>query len=1853
MRKIGKESAEATSNGDGSGNGWLSGHRCALILGIIVIVAFLLRFVFAYGVSADGSYALSGGAGAQYHLHVIESILDGSWSMTDDSVNYPVGGSYYIPPLLDFLAAGVASILGGSTEDASLALAVLAPIFGALACIPVYLIGKELYDKTIGVAAALIYAFLALPICTSVFSNGNEYALAAFLVAFSAYFAVKMVKAADAEDSTKGAIVKNGVAAGIFLALAALTWNGFRYILILFAIMMVVQIVVSRIRGKDFSGILAGYALILLIGGIVPAAYYVPADLMDTVYSGCLLTAVVSVVFAYIFLALAKKPWVVVIPALVIVFVAFAAILSVAAPDYYHAMFFGNDLYESSIMDDLTSDRVSMSNVAAYYGWLTMWLPICLGIYEIYCLIRKDRSSTRLFTMLWMFGMSFMAWTSYANAAVVGSVFAVGSAAVLVQIIRKADLRSYASSIKAAGFPGCFRKLIKPFPFITVLVVAFLVVVPNVSFAVDAGIPSNDADTGAYYYGNTTFTIKTGDSYPMGDVWDGYKDADKDGAIATWIDNSYDAVTQGGFSSVADTNGNGASAVAQIYLAQGSGAAVSAMILRIMTANGGTDFRTDFSDSTVYTAVAGYIADPSSAKAAIEADPDTYGDLRSDITDENAVYLVCINEMTSHMSDVEIMETYDRICSRTGDKIGYVLLDGSQLPLQYNDSDSFSTIAYFANYSVDRYGAATQYYSYNTYYGTTVYTDAIYETLLWKALIGPSATDAGYSSSYSQLSALALSDGSDNNAKAIPGYGLAGFEVAEWRVMYNADSDATLSSDGWSYMDGWEAMSKQKTDGGMINYLSSIVLLAYTGAASSSVQGGTVVDSANSPVQGASADVYVYSDVYDTYVLYSEATTASDGSFRVAVSGDDYRVEIKIGNVVLATLLPSDFASGTVTVGTASLSGEVAIDGKAFTQEQMEITLESDAATYTASINDGTIFFDSILPGTYSYTLLGNDGTSRATGTVSVYPGENAGFTVAPSTYTITATVKDVHGDNIDGTKYDSAPVVVATNESNGMQFTAEVGSDGRAVVYVIPGVYSISMGNGLVSFQTSTQNASSGNRTVSNLTAYDSETVTIASDNVFTVYGGSFSTVSYTDNGSAVIDVPVGMATDKMAYSVYAINGSSIVYTVVTESGAGSLQTAPYSVVTGTVTNGSAGASGTVTFVSETLEGFQIAVSADSDGKYTAYIPQGTYTVYTHNGSDKVAFESGFSVSSSTATKDVSLVDGRRVTANLRYDQSSSSSNLGLPFALGQIAFTYSSHEYTLTSMTNSSGSAVFYIPDSTAATVSFNGGTLDNEYFACTSLSNSVVSGTATTTSTVLIRYVGDSAGQDNTVKKVSFTAPYDMDLTFYEDVDDKESTLTAGQTVELRPGQYTVKIAGTTGHYFDGTAYLYPGQTEFTGLDVIEVGTVNTTTGTNDAVTVTSDGEYHKDGTAYYVQVGYEYYFTSTNGDNIAYGYADMKDGSATVSMDLTAASAKMEVTGVVGIDADGTILIINGSARHSFDVENGAYTLTLPSSWTSVEAQVDVKSGDDDAYTSTATVQFTGMKDGSIRNAPVASADSESDDDSDFDASVSNVSASNGVLTAQVSVTNNTDSLMTYQITAGSDLTLDAAYSVNVAAGQTQSVNVTGRYDAGRVALGSSGMTLSVADINASTTKTLDLLPSTTGGDSTITVMRAGETGASNDRVSASQYMYALTFKNDGADARSVTVSLAVPSGWNVSILNSDGTYATAIGGSVEVYGLQTTTYYLAFMLLSSEEGSTVSVPSSVNATVTFDGGSSQTLSLNATDVEIGTGSVSVSGGDSLMERSSVPGGIWFLVAVIILLVIAILWLASKRGVFSRN
>ncbi|MBR1452512.1 MAG: hypothetical protein IJ592_03320, partial [Candidatus Methanomethylophilaceae archaeon] len=824
----------------------------------------------------------------------------------------------------------------------------------------------------------------------------------------------------------------------------------------------------------------------MVIGVVLAAIYYIPAGLWDAVFSGPVLITLTAVVFGFIFKAVQSKPWIFTVPALIVAYAIVAAVLFLIDGDLGKALLLGNSTFVNPIMEELANLSVSISTMSSYYGWILMWMPFAVGIYEFYVYARKDRSNSQLFLTMFMLIPWFFAWTSVGAAAVAGPVFAVSSAMAIVFVLAKADLRSYWSNMKAAGFPGLFRKMIKPLPFVSVLVAAFLVVLPGCVYAVDAGISSNET-YGYFAYGNTTYTIQTGDAYPMSQVYDDLTEtADKDLGVLTWINNSTD-ITALGFNAVNDRLGTGATASSHIYLAEGSAGATAAQAIRVMIANPDTSFSAAFAGhADVYNEIAGYIADPETAVDEVKADTSVYGQISSDVTEENAVYFASIKAMTDNMSSVEIMKAYDSICAQADEKIGYYIIDGSMVPLVYGDGDSLATMAYFGGYSTDSYGAATQFYSLITYYSNyypAMGTDALYDTFLWKALIGPSPSEMGYTSSFSYLYDLTTSKG---DVKTMPGYGLAGYEISSWYVRYNADVTATTSDDGWEYMKYSDAIAAQSRDGGIINYLSSIIMYEYVGLESSTVT-SKVLNENGEPLKGITVQVVNFNSEYDATTVYSECKTDKDGSFTIQVPQGDYMFILKNGSVKLndhnSPLIGPDYP---IVVESSKFYEQIKV-GDNEDYGDYKYTLTAGDVKYFIEADLGYISSDNaldvnnnpahIIPGTYTYSLIDATGTSVASGSVTFYEGLNTGLMVAPKTYTITANVTDFYGQKVlSGT-------VVAVNDTTYMTYSAPV-EDGKAVITVPSGKYTVRMTDGYVSINSTSLNVTN-NRTVS-VTAYE-----------------------------------------------------------------------------------------------------------------------------------------------------------------------------------------------------------------------------------------------------------------------------------------------------------------------------------------------------------------------------------------------------------------------------------------------------------------------------------------------------------------------------------------------------------------------------------------------------------------------------------------------------------------------------------------------------------------------------------------------------------------------------------------------
>lgn len=1879
MRKFAKEKASpATSEGEasrpsskkeGSGN-WFRLHWRLLSLFAILIMAFLLRFVFAYGISAGDNYALSGGSSASSHLRIVTEILAGTYDPANEaSLNYPYGTGSISGPLFDYVMAFFAwlvTLFGVSDATAAAGtLAWSAPILGALTCIPVYLIGRKIFkDETIGVASALFYAVFAVTIMTTPFSNGTEYPFLCFIVAWLVYFAVSAFAAADETDAVgfksvfKGKVFKFTFLTGLFLGFVFLTWTGFWAIVLSIAIMFLVALIVERIGGKDI-GVTIGITVVsLLIATILGALYYIPEELWSDVYEGGCLLAVLTIIYGLLFLAMQKKPWVLSIPVMAVVIIVVAALLAVFVPSVSSALLSGSNAYSGSLSESLADQfsRTSISTMAAYYGWLTLWFPLFAGVWMAYKFRSNSKSRLYLFTMLWMFACFFVGWFSTEYAIVAGAGFAVGSAYVVVSVFRAVDLKAYFRSLRGNGFKAGAKKALNFFPLVTVLVAVFLVAVPTAVYAVDASTPTNDEH--ADYFGGLGYTISTTDSTLMNSAWDHYRNVEKDGALLSWYGYSDAASSVGKFTTVTSPNAGGASAMASAYLSEGSSGALAAMIVRLAE-DDASKFASIFQNYGVADVVS-YIDDESAARAYIAAHPDDFVKYNTEISDESLPYIVGASYLAAELNGTQLSDLYDAVCTQSGNKIGYIEVDSSMIPMYAGDGSYASTLAYFADYALDDNGAPANLYSVTSttrtyyqygYYAQMyyTYTDAMYETFLWNALMGVTPSQFGLSTSLDLLSSLANSDGT---VKAQPGTGFDNFKISYWHVMYRATEDSD-----WTDMDAYEAIEKQNTDGGYINYLASVIMYQYDNT--QTVQSGIVETAAHQPVPGVKVAVFE-KVTYDSkssasYIQRSTAYTDDTGRFSVSVPSGDYLVKYFVGSESLrdGTCVNTVTSAGDYVLDFVDQTGYL-VDGdnNHYLDSGAHLSFVGSDGAVKASADvaaDGSFSVTGLVPDVYTINVYGPDSSSLNTVSSVSIISAISNFYVSAAACEVNVTVNDLYG------AASTNSVVVTFSGANGYTATTGTGK-----VYLPEGTFTVYVSDASGKYL-----------------SVESKSITTKDDSATSVtvvvYDANVTSAAV---GSVLMGIGYSAVVGADALVPAALDGKLAVYT-----GSEAVK------VAGTLKNSSGAAvTGTVAFTDGTIA---YVFAADSDGKFSGNVPAGTYTVYATNGSNLSYF--GQFDGNSNEDLSYSMQTAYAATSTVRYSTNMSTSNTGIAFVPVTYTVTIGETTYSIPAITGSSGTHRIYVPS--GATVGYSVATADlNKYAflnvkdedgtAFTSSNSTVTSSTTLDTLTFSSTYSADT----NSVKGIT---PSDLTFTngssnftgklvfdaYSGSSNDRIAEITngvigedklfvysggeAGEVVtEFTPGRYTVTIKDSDNQYIDDqTVNIYPG-TKVVDLTVVDCFKVtvekNEVSDTVEVVAVEKDGEtgeHYTDDDVYYFQTGYEYYFKVTDTDDHV-AYSPVFGGDYTFRDYETAEAVTLK--GYVGASLDGDLFVENGTFRVQTEVSKGEYSTSLPTGTVITGIYLDASSTSDGYTYSTDVAEnlitnFTVSEDTTLNLATLTSQAQESDA-----VTISSATMVDGIGTVTLTVKNSNEYPVTYFVTGNSTFTLDKVYAVNIVAASggidsTATVTVSGYYNVNTIGAGNSDAVLTVSATDGTSIGTA-VIPKS-AYDTSITgdlTVDYSDTDGVSDAVDGYSYKYALRFTNDNSATKTVTVRSTVPEGWLVRLADSTGLLISDNDSSVELNGLGETMVYV--MLINEDGDSSVAVP---GITVTVSGDLDSTKDLTRATAEISSTDGSVSGGNADNSENTVPAGFWILTVFAILILLLTIWGGMKRGVFSRK
>ncbi len=1918
------ETSKPSVKTDGNGS-WFRLHWRLLSLLAIIIVAFLFRFVFAYGISAGDNYALSGGTSASSHLRIITEILAGTYNPANEmSMNYPFGTASISGPLFDYFMAAIAWLVTCFGIDTPVAaagtLAWSAPIFGALTCVPVYLIAKRLFkDEVISLVSALFYAVFAASIMTTAFSNGAEYPMLCFIVAWFVYFVASAYSKADELNATGigsvfkvSAVRKFTFAAAISFAFIVLTWTGFWAAVMTMAIMVLLASVIQRVGGKDL-GVLIGIPLVsLLVGIVVGAVYYIPTGLWNQIFEGGCILAVLVVVYSLIFLALEKKPWVLSIPLTAAIIFAVAVILAVAVPSVSSAVMSGSLPVTGALAHSLAEQfsRTSISTMASYYGWLTVWLPLFAGVWMAYKFRDHSRSLLYMFTMIWLLASFFVGWFSTEYALVAGAGFAVGSGYVLVSLIRKVDMRSYLKSLRGNGFKAGARKALNFFPLVTLLVTVFLVAVPTAVYAVDASTPTNNEH--GNYFGGLGYTINTSNSTLTTSTWNHYAGLDKNGALVTWYGYS-DAATQiGRFSTVTSSNGGGTSAMASVYLSTGNAGALASLIIRLVE-NDAIKYADQFEKAGVSELVK-ILSDESYARDYISQYSDDFVKYKTQLSSETVPYLAGVHYLTAQLDSTKLADLYDLVCGETGNKIGYIEVDGSMIPLYANDGTYASTMAYFDDYALDSDGSPSSlynvtattrlYYQYG-YYAQLYYTyqDAMYQTFLWNALMGVTPSDFGLNSSLDLLSKLANSDGT---VKAQPGYGLDNFKIAYWHVMYRANENAE-----WKDMDAYEAIAEQNANGGYINYLSSVIMYEYDH--SKTVKSGQITtgtgDSAK-PVSDVKVVVYEMIN-YDTkssisYIPRCITYTDSEGKFNITVPGYDPEVPLEKQKYLVKYFVGSETFRDGVCVNTIETDSSEIVDYnfvlKPVTQTGQivdsnnnlyvtsDVTLSfvgSDGVVNTVTVTDGKFTVENLIPGKYTINVYGKDGSLLNTvSSVSIIDGLDY-LSVSLGAAKATITVNDMYGKQMDD------PVQVTFAGSNGFTFDLEI--TGSEDVYLPVGKYTLYVKNDYVSVQAKTISLDKSTSTASaTLSVYAASSKESSAGSIWSALG--YSTVA---KGTTV-------------YLPKTLDGYLTEYT-----GTGSA-------VSGVLKDNSGTAlSGTVAFIGTGTTTGVYLFAADTDGKFSGHVPNGTYTIYATNNSQAVYFNK--EISGDTSDIEVKMDVAYAASATVNFKTNMVPSTVGLAFI--PLTFTVKVGEttYTIPAVTGSDGKYTLYVPKDSIVSYNVAFDPLDKAYgksgtgifnFVETESGSGLVfqskESTSVSSTTTLETFSIDTKYDEtkNTVKPLSKDAidfikddelktKFDGKLVFdaYAGTDyDLLVTIVNGKITQINkytitdekigdeidyliPGRYVVTVykngyeddSVLNGQFIDSqTINIYIDTKEISLTAVACFKVTLTKANEKDTVTVVPIEKDEKVGAYvsvedksdkcvinYYLQydgdIDYEYYFKVTDSDGKVV-YSKTFESNDTFK-DYTFVESKT-LKGYVGAEVDGHLLICDESQDIQVQVEvsKGVYSVDLPKGFKVSSMTLEGKATDD-TYTYTVydiskIDAFTVDEDMTFNLSTTTTSELTSDT-----VTVDDATLNNGDATVVLRVKNTHDYPVTYFVTGSGALTLDKMYSITISGSDTKenTVEVHGYYNQFTIGAGNSDLTLEVTSIDGTSIGKVVVdkdHAEGSGATGDISVAFAGDSDVS-DSADGYSYKYAMRFSNNNSVYKTVKITATPKTDadkWYVMLVDSSGLLIKNNGDSFNLNGLGDTTLYV--MLIHKSGDSNAGVPS-ISLSITGD--YSKSVDLDPSIAKVDGSEHSASGAGSDNKVKALPNGFWILTVVVILLLLVTIWGGMKRGVFSRK
>jgi dolichyl-diphosphooligosaccharide--protein glycosyltransferase len=969
---------------------WITANWSSLfMLFFIFVLALFIRSYFAYSIASGNGYLVSGGSDSYYWQRIINySAHTGKQLYLDPMLNFPLGIRNPRPPFYSMsvvVPAVIAQDMFKSLQD-SLGWTLMwsTAFWGALTVIPTYFVGKETFGRRAGLVAAFLLAVMPSHIQRSVLSDADHDSFILFFIVLTFYFLLKAVKTQEhrkwVENWRSWTSIKRGLRdyfthsktpvlysllAGVTYGSVIMAWVGFGYATVLILVYYLIQILLNKFKNLDSTSITLIVFIAMGFGFLLSFPVYFEQTLIAVRFDVPVYLFFASMILGMLFVVSRDFPWTLTLPAIAMILIVGVLMINVIDPALGQAILSGQGYFVQNKLYSTIAEAKApkFSELALGFGMVTFFMSL-IGLVWAFLKVPKKATSEYIFIVVWLGAAIFMAISAARFMFNAAPAFAIVAAWVTVVIVDRLDFNSVRKSLVGAGgsYLRIIRRSVKIRHVVGALFLAFMVVLPNVWYATDAGIPSEtkskldrqiynsipsflrpagyDTVNGSdWYLGAFGYSLPL-PRYYFPAAWDWFSNRDSDilpesqrPAYVSWWDYGFEAIEAGGHPTVADNFQNGYQLTGNVIMAQSEQEAIAIFAYRLI--QGAVVVG---KEPQVFDLFEKYGVDTDRMLQIIHgpgqpiindvlADPTVYGPMDSTLSDANARIVAARVEL-SKVGLENLVSLYGDLCDLTGWDIRYFSVDSRMFPRTGTDTGIFYAPAKLSDrriisgstpidfyeikavnqngyeYSLDQVTSDMTIVDY-----AIVYKDMFYKSMLYRAMGGFMGTDIGLTND-----GVPGLSGSLSNYAAAPAWNLTHFRMVYRTVYYNPypDPEYKKHADAWTAVGLEEASALQKKINsgeieGVIDTSSSALYTAgavfleyYEGA----YVNGTLTTEEGNPVGGMRVTIQ---DEYG--IPHGSVLTDSNGQ---------YSLLAPFGNITLT--VSSGSAKNTGLVGTNKIT---------------------------------------------------------------------------------------------------------------------------------------------------------------------------------------------------------------------------------------------------------------------------------------------------------------------------------------------------------------------------------------------------------------------------------------------------------------------------------------------------------------------------------------------------------------------------------------------------------------------------------------------------------------------------------------------------------------------------------------------------------------------------------------------------------------------------------------------------------------------------------------------------------------------------------------------------------------------